>query len=89
MCLLCSALPPHHPPDFEGLFRAMDSKPVTIRLLDPPLHEFLPQVRGTGRLGAWGMGHQCLRARVCSIPSSMSGVPDAATSCVPHVLLNP
>ncbi len=28
--------------DFEGLFRAMDGKPVTIRLLDPPLHEFLP-----------------------------------------------
>ena len=29
--------------DFVGLFRAMDSLPVTIRLLDPPLHEFLPQ----------------------------------------------
>ena len=28
--------------DFEGLFRAMDSLPVIIRLLDPPLHEFLP-----------------------------------------------
>lgn len=28
--------------DFEGLFRAMDSLPVVIRLLDPPLHEFLP-----------------------------------------------
>jgi pyruvate, orthophosphate dikinase len=28
--------------DFEGLFRAMDGQPVTIRLLDPPLHEFLP-----------------------------------------------
>ena len=28
--------------DFEGLFRAMDGLPVTIRLLDPPLHEFLP-----------------------------------------------
>jgi pyruvate, orthophosphate dikinase len=28
--------------DFEGLFRAMSGKPVTIRLLDPPLHEFLP-----------------------------------------------
>ncbi|HEX8086758.1 MAG TPA: pyruvate, phosphate dikinase [Solirubrobacteraceae bacterium] len=28
--------------DFEGLFRAMDGRPVTIRLLDPPLHEFLP-----------------------------------------------
>lgn len=28
--------------DFEGMFRAMDGFPVTIRLLDPPLHEFLP-----------------------------------------------
>ncbi len=28
--------------DFEGLFRAMDGAPVVIRLLDPPLHEFLP-----------------------------------------------
>ncbi|HSK19005.1 MAG TPA: pyruvate, phosphate dikinase [Longimicrobiales bacterium] len=29
--------------DFEGIFRAMDGFPVTIRLLDPPLHEFLPR----------------------------------------------
>ncbi|MCB1075931.1 MAG: hypothetical protein KDK59_10465 [Simkania sp.] len=29
--------------DFLGLFKAMGSRPVTIRLLDPPLHEFLPQ----------------------------------------------
>lgn len=28
--------------DFEGIFRAMGQRPVTIRLLDPPLHEFLP-----------------------------------------------
>jgi pyruvate,orthophosphate dikinase len=28
--------------DFEGLFRAMGALPVTIRLIDPPLHEFLP-----------------------------------------------
>ncbi|HMI56559.1 MAG TPA: putative PEP-binding protein, partial [Gemmatimonadaceae bacterium] len=28
--------------DFEGIFEAMDGWPVTIRLLDPPLHEFLP-----------------------------------------------
>ena len=30
--------------DFEGIFEAMDGLPVTIRLLDPPLHEFLPDV---------------------------------------------
>jgi pyruvate,orthophosphate dikinase len=29
--------------DFAGLFKAMAGRPVTIRLLDPPLHEFLPQ----------------------------------------------
>ncbi len=29
--------------DFEGIFAAMDGLPVNIRLLDPPLHEFLPQ----------------------------------------------
>jgi pyruvate,orthophosphate dikinase len=29
--------------DFEGIFEAMDGLPVTIRLLDPPLHEFLPK----------------------------------------------
>jgi pyruvate,orthophosphate dikinase len=28
--------------DFEGLFAAMPGRPITIRLLDPPLHEFLP-----------------------------------------------
>lgn len=28
--------------DFEGIFKAMGGRPVTIRLLDPPLHEFLP-----------------------------------------------
>ncbi|MFQ5718018.1 MAG: pyruvate, phosphate dikinase [Acidobacteriota bacterium] len=31
--------------DFAGIFRAMEGLPVTIRLLDPPLHEFLPRAR--------------------------------------------
>jgi pyruvate, orthophosphate dikinase len=31
--------------DFEGIFTAMDGFPVTIRLLDPPLHEFLPKYK--------------------------------------------
>jgi pyruvate,orthophosphate dikinase len=30
--------------DFEGIFRAMDGLPVVIRLIDPPLHEFLPNL---------------------------------------------
>ncbi|MDP9347378.1 MAG: pyruvate, phosphate dikinase [Actinomycetota bacterium] len=37
-----AALLPHQQADFEGLFEAMAGLPVTIRLLDPPLHEFLP-----------------------------------------------
>ncbi|MEX1171556.1 MAG: pyruvate, phosphate dikinase, partial [Chloroflexota bacterium] len=30
--------------DFEGIFRAMDGLPVVVRLIDPPLHEFLPNL---------------------------------------------
>jgi pyruvate, orthophosphate dikinase len=33
---------PHQRKDFTGIFKAMSGLPVTIRLLDPPLHEFLP-----------------------------------------------
>ena len=33
---------PFQQADFEGIFEAMEGLPVTIRLLDPPLHEFLP-----------------------------------------------
>jgi pyruvate, orthophosphate dikinase len=31
--------------DFVGLFKAMDGRPITIRLIDPPLHEFVPHER--------------------------------------------
>jgi pyruvate,orthophosphate dikinase len=34
--------------DFEEIFEAMDGLPVTVRLLDPPLHEFLPDSRELG-----------------------------------------
>ena len=33
---------PYQRDDFEGIFRALDGRPATIRLLDPPLHEFVP-----------------------------------------------
>jgi len=33
---------PYQRRDFEGIFKALEGKPATIRLLDPPLHEFLP-----------------------------------------------
>ncbi|MBT3983462.1 MAG: pyruvate, phosphate dikinase [Bacteriovoracaceae bacterium] len=38
-----SKLLPFQKKDFLGIFKEMDGKPVNIRLLDPPLHEFLPQ----------------------------------------------
>ncbi|MFD0899803.1 pyruvate, phosphate dikinase [Actinomadura sediminis] len=38
------ALEPLQRSDFEGIFAAMDGLPVTIRLIDPPLHEFLPDL---------------------------------------------
>ncbi|MFQ5703558.1 MAG: pyruvate, phosphate dikinase, partial [Gemmatimonadales bacterium] len=41
-CALAKLLPMQRE-DFVGIFRAMDGLPVTIRLLDPPLHEFLPR----------------------------------------------
>jgi pyruvate, orthophosphate dikinase len=37
-----ATLLPYQRDDFVGLFKAMDGLPVTIRLIDPPLHEFLP-----------------------------------------------
>ncbi len=42
--------------DFAGIFRAMDGLPVTIRLLDPPLHEFLPAEPDEVRRLADGLG---------------------------------
>ena len=38
---------PFQQSDFEGIFEAMAGLPVTIRLLDPPLHEFLPSLDET------------------------------------------
>ena len=52
--------------DFEGIFRELAGMPVTIRLLDPPLHEFLPQNEGQistlARDMGWGFVE--LRAKV-------------------------
>jgi pyruvate, orthophosphate dikinase len=59
--------------DFEGLFEVMDDMPVTIRLLDPPLHEFLPDrfelverittARLTGAPGLFRLEHDLERIR--------------------------
>ena len=37
-----SFLLPYQKSDFKGIYEAMEERPVTIRLLDPPLHEFIP-----------------------------------------------
>ncbi|WP_124038978.1 pyruvate, phosphate dikinase [Neoactinobaculum massilliense] len=39
-----SKLGPLQKSDFEGIFKAMDGLPVVVRLIDPPLHEFLPDL---------------------------------------------
>ena len=57
--------------DFEGLFEAMEGLPVTIRLLDPPLHEFLPsksraareRERARGRASPTTRGARAARSR--------------------------
>ncbi len=49
--------------DFEGIFDAMAGYPVTIRLLDPPLHEFLPQTREETTALARAMKLPALRLR--------------------------
>jgi pyruvate,orthophosphate dikinase len=59
---------PYQKADFVGIFEAMDGLPVTIRLLDPPLHEFLPQhdnVKGTEMVAEQiGVSVAEVRARV-------------------------
>lgn len=47
---------PYQMEDFKGIFKAMDGFPVTIRLLDPPLHEFLPNTEGKIKAVAQEMG---------------------------------
>ena len=42
--------------DFEGIFKAMSGLPVTIRLLDPPLHEFLPHDKAAQKVVANELG---------------------------------
>ncbi len=55
--------------DFEGLFKAMKGFPVTIRTLDPPLHEFLPHdTKGQDEMAAdLGVSRQVIAERVKSL----------------------
>ncbi len=60
---------PYQRDDFVGLFRAMNGLPVTIRLLDPPLHEFLPHEEDSIKdlAGTLGMPPEKLRQRVAML----------------------
>jgi pyruvate,orthophosphate dikinase len=55
--------------DFEGLFRVMDGLPVVVRLLDPPLHEFLPSYEG-------------LLVEAAELRTRLKGLDDAAAAKV-------
>ena len=60
---------PHQRKDFTGIFTAMKGLPVTVRLLDPPLHEFLPHDASAMKAVAKEMGvtPAKLKARVDSL----------------------
>ena len=61
--------------DFEGLFREMDGLPVTIRLLDPPLHEFVPHDEAGQRVMATGDGRVARRRSRCGSRTCTSSTP--------------
>ena len=71
-------LEPFQKEDFIGIFEAMDGLPVTIRLLDPPLHEFLPKDDNpTGQAEvARELGHQRREG-----PPPGRGAPRGRTPC--------
>jgi pyruvate,orthophosphate dikinase len=85
------SLLPFQREDFVGIFTAMAALPVTIRLLDPPLHEFLPSTtrsRGVHRLDARGINPSvtpelgALKARLEALPrpTRCSGTAAAASA---------
>ncbi|HTG72205.1 MAG TPA: putative PEP-binding protein, partial [Terriglobia bacterium] len=55
--------------DFEGIFAAMDGKPVTIRTIDPPLHEFVPHEEAAQRelAGQMGISYEKVHQKVESL----------------------
>ena len=63
--------------DFEGIFEAMDGLPVTIRLLDPPLHEFLPDVEELLVREARGQLDDADRRLLAAARALAGGKPDA------------
>ena len=65
--------------DFEGIFEAMDGLPVTIRLLDPPLHEFLPPLdeiedeQTRERVASLQEANPMLGTRGCRLGAAVAG----------------
>ena len=55
--------------DFAGIFEVMNGRPVTIRTIDPPLHEFLPHTEADQRelAGQMGLTYEKVKARVESL----------------------
>ncbi len=55
--------------DFEGIFEAMNGRPVTIRTIDPPLHEFVPHEEAAQRelAGQMGISYEKVHQRVESL----------------------
>ncbi len=60
---------PYQKEDFKGIFKAMDGYPVNVRLLDPPLHEFVPHdLKGQEEMAkAMGVTVDYIRQRVDSL----------------------
>ncbi len=60
---------PYQQEDFKGIFKAMEGLPVTVRLLDPPLHEFVPHdLKGQEEMAeAMGVSLKYIQERVESL----------------------
>ena len=65
-CTALEKILPYQQEDFKGIFKAMEGCPVTVRLLDPPLHEFVPHdTRGQQEMAeAMGVSLQYIQQRV-------------------------
>ncbi|MDO4952002.1 MAG: PEP-utilizing enzyme, partial [Bacteroidales bacterium] len=63
---------PYQKQDFYGILKCMDGKPVNIRLLDPPLHEFVPHdAKGQETMAEeMGVSVKCIQDRVQSLSES-------------------
>ena len=80
-----AALLPLQREDFDGLLEAMDGLPTTIRLLDPPLHEFLPdraELIGQGRARRAPRARRTTpRTSACSPRSTACTSPTRCSAC--------